>query len=149
MKVVIALGANLGNPRVQINTAIEALRAYIQISAISTFIETTPFDVPDVQPNYLNAVLMGTTDVPALTMMRKLLEIEENLGRIRISHNGARTIDLDLIDYNGEISESEELVLPHPRAHIRRFVLEPWLEIDRDAYLPGRGAVRELLASLG
>ena len=148
MKVVIALGANLGNPRVQLNTAIEALREYIQISAISTFIETTPFDVPDVQPNYLNAVLIGTTDVPALTMMRKLLEIEENLGRIRISHNGARTIDLDLIDYNGEISENGELVLPHPRAHLRRFVLEPWLEIDRDAYLPGRGAVRELLASL-
>ncbi|NBO64327.1 MAG: 2-amino-4-hydroxy-6-hydroxymethyldihydropteridine diphosphokinase [Acidobacteria bacterium] len=70
------------------------------------------------------------------------------LGRERTFANAARTIDLDLIDYGGYVMESDDLTLPHPRAHLRRFVLEPWYEIEPDGILPGKGPIRELLAAL-
>lgn len=148
MKVVIALGANLGDPKRQLALAIDSLRDHVTIEKISSFHETEPFDVPDQQPTYINAVLLGETELKPGDLMKELLKIESSLGRQRAFTNAARTIDLDIIDYDGYFLESNELVLPHPRAHLRRFVLEPWLEIDSEALLPGKGLVRELLASL-
>ncbi|NCV44097.1 MAG: 2-amino-4-hydroxy-6-hydroxymethyldihydropteridine diphosphokinase, partial [Actinobacteria bacterium] len=107
-----------------------------------------PFGVPDSQPNYINAVLTGETERKPLDLMNALLEIESALGRTRSFQNAARLIDIDIIDLDGLFMESESLTLPHPRAHERRFVLEPWLEIDPAAHLPGRGSVSELLAAL-
>lgn len=148
MKAVIALGANLGDPRKQVSLAIDLIRDLMKVSAVSSLYETVPFEVPDKQPNYINAVLIGDSELKPLDLMKELLEVENKLGRLRTFQNAARVIDIDIIEYGGLFMESEDLTLPHPRAHERRFVLEPWLEIDPGAVLPGRGAIRELLASL-
>lgn len=148
MKAVIALGANLGDPRKQVSLAIDLIRDLMKVSAVSSLYETAPFEVPDNQPNYINSVLIGDSELKPLDLMKELLEIENKLGRLRTFQNAARVIDIDIIEYGGLFMESEDLTLPHPRAHERRFVLEPWLEIDPGAQLPGRGAIRELLASL-
>jgi 2-amino-4-hydroxy-6-hydroxymethyldihydropteridine diphosphokinase len=148
MRVVIALGANLGEPRAQLEEAIEALRKIIKIEAISSFYETKPFKVSEEQPNYINAVLIGETNSEAEQLMKELLAIEERIGRKRSTINAARLIDLDIIDYQGMVINSENLTLPHPRAFEREFVLQPWLEIDPEAHLIGFGAVKELLAAL-
>ena len=148
MKVVIALGANLGEPRAQVARAIEEIRKLLNVITVSSLYETAPFGVPDSQPNYINAALIGETDKKPMDLMNALLEVENSLGRTRSFQNAARLIDIDIIDLGGLFMESESLTLPHPRAHERRFVLEPWLEIDPSAHLPGRGPVSELLAAL-
>ena len=148
MRVVIALGANLGEPRAQLEEAIEALRKVIKIEAISSFYETKPFKVNEEQPNYINAVLIGETMLEAEQLMKELLAIEERIGRKRSTLNAARLIDLDIIDYQRMVINSENLTLPHPRAYEREFVLRPWIEIDPKAQLTGFGAVKELLAAL-
>ena len=148
MIVVIALGANLGEPRTQLEEAIEALRKVIKIEAISSFYETKPFKVYEEQPNYINAVLIGETILEAEQLMKELLAIEERIGRKRSTLNAARLIDLDIIDYQRMVINSENLTLPHPRAYEREFVLRPWIEIDPKAQLTGFGAVKELLAAL-
>ncbi|MFZ8871952.1 MAG: 2-amino-4-hydroxy-6-hydroxymethyldihydropteridine diphosphokinase [Candidatus Nanopelagicaceae bacterium] len=148
MKAVIALGANLGEPRSQVNSAVDAIREIMKVIAVSSLYETEPFGVPDAQPNYINAVLIGDTEHKPLDLMKALLDLENELGRTRSFQNAARIIDIDIIDLGGLFMESEALTLPHPRAHERRFVLEPWLEIDPEAHLPGRGSVNELLAAL-
>jgi len=148
MKVVIALGANLGDPRKQISLAIDAIRDYVTVKKVSQLYETAPFKVNDDQPNYINAVLIGDTEIQPKELIKELLKIEAKLGRQRAFPKAARTIDLDIIDYEGFFLESDELTLPHPRAFERKFVLEPWLEIDPGAELPGYGPVSELLAAL-
>lgn len=148
MKVVIALGANLGDPSKQISLAVDSLRDIMTITALSALYETEPFDVPDEQPMYINAVALGDSALEPIDLMNQLLAIENVLGRQRAFAKAARTIDLDLIDYGGFVMESDELTLPHPRAHLRRFVLEPWFEIEPDGILPGKGAIKELLAAL-
>ena len=148
MKVVIALGANLGQPRAQVARAIEEIRKLLNVITVSSLYETAPFGVPDSQPNYINAVIIGETDQKPMDLMKALLEVENSLGRTRSFQNAARLIDIDIIDLGGLFMESESLTLPHPRAHERRFVLEPWLEIDPSAHFPGRGPISELLAAL-
>ena len=148
MKVVIALGANLGNPRKQISLAIDAIRDIVNVEKVSSLYETAPFKVSDEQPNYINAVLLGDTELQPKELIKELLSIESKLGRQRSIPKAARTIDIDIIDYEGFFLESEELTLPHPRAHERKFVLEPWAEIDPNAELLGYGPIKELLAAL-
>lgn len=148
MKAVIALGANLGEPRSQVTSAVDAIKEIIKVTAVSSLYETEPFGVPDSQPNYINAVLIGETDYKPLDLMKVLLEVENELGRTRSFQNAARIIDIDIIDLGGLFMESGALTLPHPRAHERRFVLAPWLEIEPEAHLPGRGLVSQLLAAL-
>ena len=148
MKVVIALGANLGDPRKQISLAVDEIRDYVTVKKVSQLYETAPFKLNDDQPNYINAVLIGDTELQPKELIKELLKIEAKLGRQRAFPKAARTIDLDIIDYEGFFLESDELTLPHPRAFERKFVLEPWLEIDPGAELPGYGPVSELLAAL-
>ena len=148
MRTVIALGANLGDPSKQISHAVDALRDIMIVSALSALYETEPFDVPDDQPMYTNAVVIGECALEPRDLMKELLAIESQLGRQRTFAKAARTIDLDLIDYGGYSMESADLTLPHPRAHLRKFVLEPWFEIEPDGVLPGKGPIRELLAAL-
>ena len=148
MKVVIALGAHLGNSRKQISLAIDAIRDIVNVEKVSSLYETAPFKVSYEQPNYINAVLLGDTELQPKELIKELLSIESKLGRQRSIPKAARTIDIDIIDYEGFFLESEELTLPHPRAHERKFVLEPWAEIDPDAELLGYGPIKELLAAL-
>jgi len=148
MKAVIALGANLGDPKRQISEAIDQIRDQIKVTSVSKLIETEPVGVADKQPNYINAVLIGESDLRPLDLMKVLSDIENKMGRFRSFPNAARTIDIDIIDYGGLFMESPELTLPHPRAHLRRFVLTPWLEIEPDGELSGHGPIRQLLANL-
>jgi 2-amino-4-hydroxy-6-hydroxymethyldihydropteridine diphosphokinase len=148
MKVVLALGANLGDPRKQISLAIDAIRGLVKVEKVSSLYETAPFKVNDAQPNYINAVLVGETELQPKELIKELLAIEAKLGRQRTLPKAARTIDIDIVDYEGFFLESDELTLPHPRAHERRFVLEPWVEIEPDAVLREHGPIKELLAAL-
>jgi 2-amino-4-hydroxy-6-hydroxymethyldihydropteridine diphosphokinase len=149
MKAVIALGANLGDPHRQISEAINQIRDVIEVKAVSKLIETEPVGVADKQPNYINAVLIGESELKPLDLMRALLDIENKLGRFRSFPNAARTIDIDIIDYGSLFMESAELTLPHPRAHQRRFVLAPWFEIDPTGTLAGHGPIAQLLEANG
>lgn len=148
MKVVLALGANLGDPKQQISLAIDAIRNFVRVDKVSSLYETAPFKVSDSQPNYINAVLIGDTELQPKELIKELLGIEAKLGRQRTLPKASRTIDIDIIDYEGFFMESEDLTLPHPRAHERRFVLEPWAEIEPDAVLREHGPIKELLAAL-
>ena len=148
MKAVIELGANLGDPKRQISEAIDQIRDQIKVKSVSKLIETEPVGVADKQPNYINAVLIGESELRPLDLMKVLSDIENKMGRFRSFPNAARTIDIDIIDYGGLFMESPELTLPHPRAHLRRFVLAPWLEIEPDGELSGHGPIRQLLANL-
>ena len=147
MKAVVALGANIGNPSEQMDLAIAMLKAATDVIAVSTNYITKPVGGPE-QPDYINAVCILESDLPALDLLSLLQGIEKSLGRERVERWGPRTIDLDLIQYGSLLSKAEELELPHPRAHERRFVLEPWHEIEPDAVLLTHGKISELLAQL-
>ena len=144
MKAVIALGSNLGDRELNIDSAVAEIAKIIEVTHLSTNHETDPVGGPD-QPKYLNAVLIGESLLTPEELLKALLAIESRLGRVREIHWGPRTIDLDLIIVDDEKIDSPDLVLPHPRAHERRFVLEPWAEIDPEAVLPGHGRVEEIL----
>ena len=147
MKAVIALGANIGNPQEQIDLAIALLKESIDVKKVSSMYTTAPVGGVE-QPNFINAVCIAESELPAADLLSLLHGIEKVLGRTREIHWGPRTIDLDLIQYGSILSYAEELTLPHPRAHERRFVLEPWQEIDPDAILLTHGKVSDLLAQL-
>ncbi len=147
MKAVVALGANIGNPREQMDLAIALLRDATEVSAVSSYFVTKPVGGPE-QPDYLNAVCILESDLPATDLLAVLQGIEKSLGRERNERWGPRTIDLDLIQYGSLLSAADELELPHPRAHERRFVLEPWFEIEPDAILLTHGKIAEILAQL-
>ena len=147
MKAVVALGANIGNPSEQMDLAIAMLKEATDVIAVSTYYITKPVGGPE-QPDYINAVCILESDLPALDLLSLLQGIEKSLGRERLERWGPRTIDLDLIQYGSLLSKAEELELPHPRAHERRFVLEPWHEIEPDAVLLTHGKISELLAQL-
>ena len=147
MKAVIALGSNLGNRELNIDSAIAELVKIVEITHLSTNHETDPVGGPE-QPKYLNAIAIAETELEPEDLLIAMLEIENKLGRKREIHWGPRTLDLDLIVFGDEVIDSEILVLPHPRAHERRFVLEPWLEIEPDAYIPGIGKVESILQQI-
>jgi 2-amino-4-hydroxy-6-hydroxymethyldihydropteridine diphosphokinase len=147
MRAVIALGANIGNPQEQMDIAIALLRESLEVTAVSSYFTTAPVGGPE-QPDYLNAVCIAESDLPASDLLALLHGIEKALGRERIEHWGPRTIDLDLIQYGSILSYAEELTLPHPRAHERRFVLEPWAQLEPDALLLTHGKIADLLAQL-
>jgi 2-amino-4-hydroxy-6-hydroxymethyldihydropteridine diphosphokinase len=147
MKAVVALGANIGDPHEQMDLAIAMLKEATQVTAVSSYYVTKPVGGPE-QPDYINAVCTLESELPALDLLSLLHGIEKSLGRERIERWGPRTIDLDLIQYGALLSKAEELELPHPRAFERRFVLEPWHEIEPDAVLLTHGKVSDLLAQL-
>ena len=147
MKAVIALGANIGNPEEQMQLAIAMLREATDVIAVSSIYTTEPVGGPE-QPDYVNAICIAESDLPAADLLSLLHGIEKTLGRERVERWGPRTIDLDLIQYGTILSSAQELELPHPRAHERRFVLEPWHEIEPDAILLTHGKVSELLEQL-
>ena len=147
MKAVIALGANIGDPKAQMDLAVAMLREATEVISVSEYFSTKP--VSDIeQPDYLNAVCIVESELPALDLLSLLHGIEKALGRERLKKWGPRTIDLDLIQYGSLLSSADELMLPHPRAHERRFVLEPWVSIDPEAILLTHGKISELLVQL-
>lgn len=147
MRAVVALGANLGEPVEAVELAISLLEQSTDLIARSSLYSTKPVGGPP-QPDYVNAVCIIDSELPAHDLLDLLHGIEKSMGRVRNERWGPRVIDLDLITYGDVMSDDEDLILPHPRAHERRFVLEPWVEIDPDAELPLHGRVRDILAEL-
>ncbi len=147
MKVVIALGSNVGDTNSHLHHAIEELSKVIAITKVSSFYKTAPVGGP-VQDDFLNAVLIAESDLDPLDILVAMQEIETLAGRSREVHWGPRTLDLDLITYGDAIITEPHLELPHPRAHERAFVLEPWLEIDPEGELAGKGKIKDLLKAI-
>jgi len=152
-RVVIAFGSNLGDRAETIVAAAREIAdlAGVELTKVSTLHETPalkPHGVDLAAPAYLNAIAIVETDLDPHALLVQLREIEQEHGRVREERWGDRTLDLDIIDADGIVVQSDDLTLPHPRAHERAFVLAPWLEVDPDATLSGR-RVSELLASLG
>lgn len=147
-RIVLALGSNLGDSSAILIDAIEAISEFAAEIRTSSQYRTDPVGGP-TQPDYLNAVLLGVTELAQEELLQRLQVIEASHGRNRAERWGARTLDLDLIDFDSMLWQSETLILPHPRAHERAFVLAPWNEVDPDAILIGHGSVRSLLANIG
>lgn len=147
MKIVLALGSNLGDRESNLDQAISELEKFIEITHLSTLHETAPVGGPK-QGDYLNAVLIGETQLDPHELLALTSKIETKLGRVREVRNGPRTVDIDLIVFGELQIKTPDLELPHPRAHEREFVLAPWLEIDPDAQIPGRSSVAKILAEL-
>jgi len=147
MKVVIALGSNIGDTNSHLHHAIEELGKVVTITQVSSFYRTAPVGGP-AQDDFLNAVLIAESDLDPLDILVAMQEIETLAGRTRDIHWGPRTLDLDLISYGDAIIAEPHLELPHPRAHERAFVLEPWLEIDPEGELAGKGNIKDLLVAI-
>jgi 2-amino-4-hydroxy-6-hydroxymethyldihydropteridine diphosphokinase len=144
MKAVVSLGANIGDPKANLDLAVALLREATEVIAISSYLQTKPVGGPE-QPDYLNAVAIIESELPAKDLLAVLNGIETAMGRTREIHWGPRVIDLDLIQYGGLLVSDEKLTLPHPRAHERRFVLAPWFEIEPEAILLTHGRISDLL----
>jgi 2-amino-4-hydroxy-6-hydroxymethyldihydropteridine diphosphokinase len=144
MKAVISLGANIGDPKANLDLAVALLREATEVIAVSSYLQTKPVGGPE-QPDYLNAVAIVESELPAKELLALLNGIETAMGRTREIHWGPRVIDLDLIQYGGLLVSDEKLTLPHPRAHERRFVLAPWFEIEPEAILLTHGRISDLL----
>jgi 2-amino-4-hydroxy-6-hydroxymethyldihydropteridine diphosphokinase len=152
-KAIISLGSNLGDSRKIIQDAMARLQTFSEEPIIkSSLWQTSPVDCPPDSPKFVNAVVglvSRKTETPE-SLLAKLQSLEREFGRqAKKTLNEPRPLDLDLIAFGNEIHNSPDLILPHPRAHLRRFVLQPLNEIAPELILPGQGkTVAELLAKL-
>lgn len=138
MSAVLSIGSNLGDRLAMLRLAVEVLAP----TAVSPVYETAPVGGVE-QDDYLNAVLL--CDLDAASAWERAQEAEAAAGRERAVRWGPRTLDVDVVVADGPVPDG--LLLPHPRAHERAFVLRPWLDVDPDAVLPGRGPVRDLVTT--
>lgn len=150
-RVVLAIGGNLGDVPVTLMHTVEAL-SYMegfQIEDVSPIMRTKPVLAPGQapQPDYWNAVVIGSAIASPDELFAQTSRIERELGRERHERWGARTVDIDIIQIEGLASSDPVLTLPHPRAKERAFVLAPWLLCEPDAILEGVGRVSDLLAN--
>lgn len=149
-EVAIALGSNIGDSRRLFEEALKALESVVYDLRTSSLYRSAPMYLKD-QPSFANAAAIGRTELDPLRLLRFLKELEIRLGRRQTAPNGPREIDLDLITY-GSLSYTFQkegritLIVPHPRASERRFVLLPLFEIEPSLRLQGHGRVAELLA---
>ena len=148
-RAVLSVGANLGDRLGTLQGCVQAIAELpdTDVLAISPLYETAPVGGPP-QPDYLNAVVLIQTGLPPRGLLDAIHAIEARFGRVRAERFGPRTLDIDIVDYAGQVSDEEDLTLPHPRAHQRAFVLAPWHDVDPGAELPGHGPVAALLAAL-
>ena len=152
-KAMVALGSNLGDSHQTILDAMARLQDFSGEAILkSSLWQTSPVNCPPGSPVFVNAVvaLVPSADETPETLLAKLQSLEKEFGRQPGKLlNEPRPLDLDLIAFGNEIRNSPELILPHPRAHLRRFVLQPLSEIAPDLVLPGQEKkVTELLAEL-
>jgi 2-amino-4-hydroxy-6-hydroxymethyldihydropteridine diphosphokinase len=129
-RVAIALGSNLGDRRAHIEFAITQLESLLNNVRASSIVESDPQDVPDEQPQYLNAVVVGETELAPQDLLEQVMAIERSRGRERTSLRAARTLDLDIVFYGQQIIRSAALEIPHPRFRSRAFVLGPLAELE-------------------
>ena len=135
----IALGSNLGDKEANLRKALELLeKRGVEVVRTSSFICTEPYGVTD-QPQFLNAVCEVRTSLAPLELLHTLLDIEQEMGRVRLRHWGERNIDLDLLLYEDVVMDTPELKLPHPDMQNRDFVLLPLVEIAPELVHPTLG----------
>jgi len=151
MRAWIGLGANLGDAAASIGRALDAIDslAATRIERVSSLYRSAPVDAQG--PDFFNAVAEVETTLSPAALLERLLAIEAAEGRLRPYRNAPRTLDLDLLlacDATGPLRvDSPSLTLPHPRMHLRAFVLAPLAELDAGLVVPGRGRVADLLAA--
>lgn len=146
----IGLGSNQGDVVDALESALDSLRSIEQTDfvAVSPFYRTAPIDAPG--PDYLNAVVKVETALEPYALLLHLLDIELMLGRKRrgLKKNAPRNVDLDLLLVGDIIIQSTPLTLPHPRLHLRAFVLRPLLDLAPDLRVPGQGPAASFLTSV-
>jgi len=150
--VYIGLGANLGDREATLRAALDTLRAHprVDVTAVSTLIETDPVGGPAGQPAFLNGAAILETDLDPEALLDLLKALERDLGRQPRTRWGPRELDLDILLWQDRIVETARLTVPHPRLAERRFVLAPLAEIAPAARDPMTGrTVKELLDGLG
>ncbi|MGM9582540.1 MAG: 2-amino-4-hydroxy-6-hydroxymethyldihydropteridine diphosphokinase [Phascolarctobacterium sp.] len=145
----VALGSNLGDKEGNLRRALELLKERgVEVVKVSSFICTEPYGVKD-QPQFLNGVCEVRTSLTPVALLHTLLEIEQEMGRVRLRHWGERNIDLDLLLYEDVIMDTPELKLPHPDMQNRDFVLLPLVEIAPEITHPILGkTISELVICL-
>lgn len=150
MAAFIGLGANLGDPRAQLEAALAAIaeRSGIELRAVSSLYESDPVGPVSDQPPFLNAVAEVSTTLAPGRLLADLHEIENALGRTRTVRFGPRTCDLDLLLCGEVVSNDPTVLLPHPRLTERRFVLDPLLELAPELVLPDGRRLRDLRHAL-
>ena len=143
----IGLGANLADPEKQVRAALDELAAApgIVLERKSSLYRTAPIGY-DNQPDFINAVARVRTTLEPQALLDALLEIERTHGRVREFLNAPRTLDLDVLLYEDRVINTDTLNVPHPRAHLRAFVLLPLLEVSPDVIIPGIGPASAWLA---
>ncbi len=136
----IALGANLADPLAQVRAATQALARLpaCRLLRASSLYRTAPVGIQG-QADFINAVVAMATTLSPQALLAALFAVEEAFGRRRDYHQAPRTLDLDLLLYDDEVIDDPLLQLPHPRMHLRGFVLAPLVEIAADCTIPGRG----------
>ena len=133
--VYLSLGSNVGDREAHLRDAQDRLNAVGRVTAVSSLYETEPVEVTQ-QPWFLNGVIALETSLTPQQLMSAILKIEEAMGRRRVQKKGPRIIDIDILLFGETILDSEEVVIPHPAMHERRFVLEPLAEIAPEARHP-------------
>jgi 2-amino-4-hydroxy-6-hydroxymethyldihydropteridine diphosphokinase len=145
--VVLSIGSNLGDRVARLQSVVDGLGGAVR--AVSPVYETDPWGGVE-QGAFLNAVVLADTTLSARTLLERALAIEDAYGRERTGEYGApRTLDVDLIVVGDRRASDPDMVLPHPKAHERAFVLAPWNDVEPDAELLDHGPVAELLAKAG
>jgi 2-amino-4-hydroxy-6-hydroxymethyldihydropteridine diphosphokinase len=134
--VYLSLGSNIGDREKNLRTAIAALaKAKLRVTSVSSFYETEPVDLKE-QPRFLNCVVRGETEMPALDLLEALRGVESRIGSKKLVPKGPRLLDVDILLYGDETIDTPELQVPHPRMLLRRFVLVPLAEIAPDLRHP-------------
>ncbi|WP_418908016.1 2-amino-4-hydroxy-6-hydroxymethyldihydropteridine diphosphokinase [Glutamicibacter endophyticus] len=139
---IIALGSNLGDSQATLASAVQRLGDFVTVEAVSPLAQTKPVGGPEGQGDFLNQVVRISTELGPHELLDICQQIEAEHERTREVRWEARTLDLDLITYDALRMEDERLTLPHPRAHLRGFVLAPWSWMDPDAVLGGQLVTR-------
>lgn len=152
LPAVIALGSNLGDREQNLRAAVRDIAAIdgVSVTAASGIVQShavKPAGTDAAAPDYLNAVILVQSALHPEQLLIELNRIEAEHGRIRAERWGDRTLDLDIIWFAGLERHSESLTLPHPRAFERAFVVVPWLQVQPDAEIPGRGRIASLAAA--
>jgi 2-amino-4-hydroxy-6-hydroxymethyldihydropteridine diphosphokinase len=147
--IFLSLGSNIGDREKNLRAAIAALPELgVKLKKVSSIYETEPVDLLE-QPWFLNCVVEGETTVPPAALLKKLRELERQMGSKKVVPRGPRLIDLDILVYSEQTIDSPELQVPHPRMHLRRFVLAPLAEIAPELKHPSwSGNAAQLLAAL-
>jgi 2-amino-4-hydroxy-6-hydroxymethyldihydropteridine diphosphokinase len=149
-QAVVAFGSNLGDRHGRLQGGVSTLEdtPEVTVVAISSVYETDAVGGPADSGKFLNAVVLIDTTLTVHTLLDRALAIEDAFGRERSEPNAPRTLDVDLIVVGDRIANDDQLILPHPRAHERGFVLVPWLEIDPEGEIPGKGFVADLIGGV-